>query len=128
MSIESIEEGMNGIVDAAKGALGSPVFAGASGVVVGAGLGGAIATAVARRKKSRKKTTSKKGKKRVSRKSSRRKRTTYARTAGKRRDTSRRRIRQTKNGQPYIILASGKARFISKRSAKASRSRKGGRY
>jgi len=50
------------------------------------------------------------------------------RTAGKGKDTSTRRIRQTKHGQPYIILASGKARFISKASARASRKRKGGRY
>lgn len=50
------------------------------------------------------------------------------RTAGKRRDTSRRRIRYTKNGQPYVILASGKARFIKKIGAKRSHRRKGGRY
>lgn len=49
-------------------------------------------------------------------------------TAGKRRDTSRRRIRYTKNGQPYVIMASGKARFISMKSAKSSHKRKGGRY
>jgi hypothetical protein len=49
-------------------------------------------------------------------------------TAGKRRDTSKRRIRYTKNGQPYIILRSGKARFISMRSAKSSHKRPGGRY
>jgi len=52
----------------------------------------------------------------------------YARTAGKRKDTSTRRIRMTKNGQPYIILRSGKARFIKKSSAKRSRKLKGGRY
>ena len=52
----------------------------------------------------------------------------YARTAGKRKDTSTRRIRMTKNGQPYIILKSGKARFIKKSSAKRSRKLKGGRY
>jgi len=34
----------------------------------------------------------------------------------------------TKNGQPYIILSSGKAKFITKSSARASRRRKGGRY
>jgi len=34
----------------------------------------------------------------------------------------------TKNGQPYVILKSGKARFISKRSARLSRRKKGGRY
>lgn len=49
-------------------------------------------------------------------------------TAGKRKDTSRRRIRYTKNGQPYVIMASGKARFISMKSAKSSRKRSGGRY
>ena len=56
------------------------------------------------------------------------KRYKYARTAGKRKDRSTKRIRMTKNGQPYIILKSGKARFISKRSARLSRKRKGGRY
>jgi hypothetical protein len=49
-------------------------------------------------------------------------------TAGKRKDTSHKRIRYTKNNQPYIILANGKARFISKKSAGVSRKRKGGRY
>lgn len=49
-------------------------------------------------------------------------------TAGKRRDTSTRRIRYTKNNQPYVILKSGKARFISKKSVRLSRKRKGGRY
>jgi hypothetical protein len=49
-------------------------------------------------------------------------------TAGKRKDTSRRRIRYTKNNQPYVILSSGKARFISKRSVSSSRKRRGGRY
>jgi len=37
-------------------------------------------------------------------------------------------IHYTKNRQPYIILASGKARFIKKSSAKRSRKQKGGRY
>ena len=49
-------------------------------------------------------------------------------TAGKRKDTSHRRIRYTKNNQPYIILKSGKARFIKKSSVRNSRKRKGGRY
>lgn len=49
-------------------------------------------------------------------------------TAGKRRDTSHRRIRYTRNNQPYIIQADGKARFISKKSAKTSHKRKGGKY
>lgn len=52
--------------------------------------------------------------------------TPYTARGGK--DTSTRRIRHTKHGQPYIILKSGKARFISKASAKRSRKIKGGRY
>lgn len=49
-------------------------------------------------------------------------------TAGKRRDTSRRRIRYTSRGQPYIITSRGKARFISKKNAHSSYKRKGGKY
>lgn len=52
--------------------------------------------------------------------------TPYTARGGK--DTSTRRIRHTKHGQPYVILANGRARFISKASAKRSRKRKGGRY
>lgn len=50
------------------------------------------------------------------------------RTAGKRRDTSHKRIRYTSRGQPYIIGAHGKAKFISRRSAHSSYKRKGGKY
>lgn len=49
-------------------------------------------------------------------------------TAGKRRDTSHRRIRYTKHNQPYIIKADGRARFISKKSVSRSRKLKGGKY
>jgi hypothetical protein len=49
-------------------------------------------------------------------------------TAGKRKDTSHRRIRYTKNNQPYVIMANGRARFISKKSVRISRKRKGGMY
>ena len=49
-------------------------------------------------------------------------------TAGKRKDTSHRRIRYTKNNQPYIILGNGRARFISKKSVNRSRKLKGGKY
>jgi len=92
----------------------------AGGTVVGATLAIAGAATKKRRKTSKKKSSSSKRSK--SRSGS------YARTAGKRKDTSRKRIRMTKNGQPYVIMASGKARFISKRSARLSRKRKGGRY
>ena len=49
-------------------------------------------------------------------------------TAGKRKDTSHRRIRYTRTNQPYIILRSGKARFISRKSVHNSQKRKGGKY
>lgn len=49
-------------------------------------------------------------------------------TAGKRKDTSRRRIRYTKKGQPYVIGRNGKARFVKKSSARRSHKLKGGRY
>ena len=49
-------------------------------------------------------------------------------TAGKRKDTSTRRIRYTKNNQPYVLLKSGKARFIKKSSVARMRKLKGGKY
>ena len=49
-------------------------------------------------------------------------------TAGKGKDTSTRRIRFTKNNQPYVILKSGKARFIKKSSVARMRKLKGGKY
>lgn len=123
----SITDGINGLIASGKGLLGNPVAAGIGGAVAGATLTGAgIAIASAVKKKRRKSPAKKRSK---ARKSSKRKKSPkYARTAGKRKDTSKRRIRMTKNGQPYVILASGKARFISKKSASASRKRKGGRY
>lgn len=121
--------------DKTEGLLGNPVATGIGGLVVGASLTGA-GVAVARAvKKRRSKTPAKRStKRRTTKRKTTKRRTTkkrtykYARTAGKRKDTSTRRIRMTKNGQPYVILKSGKARFISKASARNSRKRKGGRY
>jgi len=101
----------------------NPVLTGGAIIGTTAALGTAAYFASRRRKK---KTTKKKSN---STKRKNKKRTyKYARTAGKRKDTSKRRIRMTKNGQPYVILRSGKARFIKKSSARNSRRRKGGRY
>ena len=101
--------------------------AGAAGIVVGGIIGAQLAKSSrsTKKKKSKRKATRKRSYKsrKVKKRSYR-----YARTAGKRKDTSHKRIRMTKNGQPYIILKSGKARFIKKSSARASRKRKGGRY
>jgi hypothetical protein len=98
--------------------------------VATAAVVGTVATvaAISGSKKKPSKSKSKSKKRRASSKKSRKKSYKYARTAGKGKDRSTRRIRMTKNGQPYVIMASGKARFISKKSARLSRKRKGGRY
>lgn len=64
---------------------------------------------------------------RKSRRSKKRTRRT-PRTAGKRKDTSHKRIRYTKRGQPYIIMSNGRARFIKHKSAKTSHKKRGGKY
>ncbi len=97
-----------------------------AGLVTGGILGANIRkkTTKRRKRKSTKRTTRKR-----SRRSSRRTRQRYTpHTARKGRDRSTRRIRYTKRGQPYVILRSGKARFIKASSAKHSHKRKGGRY
>jgi hypothetical protein len=94
---------------------------------VSALAGGAVGYYAGKRSVKRKKTKRKASS--THRKSSyKRRKQKKPHTAGKRRDTSHRRIRYTKNNQPYIILASGKARFISKKNVRNSRKRKGGRY
>lgn len=125
----NIKEGLGNVMvfasDQAEGLLGNPVATAVGGAVIGGALVGTVAAVASSRKKTTRKSTRSKRKK--TRSKSRRS-VKYARTAGKRKDTSTRRIRITKNGQPYVILKSGKARFISKASARASRKRKGGRY
>ena len=98
------------------------------GAIVGTGLGlGASAIVQRSRRKSRKrKTPHSKSSRRHSRRGRKVRKTPH--TAGKRRDTSRRRIRYTSKGQPYILGANGRPRFISKKSAKRSHSQKGGKY
>lgn len=125
----TLKEGLGNVMvfasDQAEGLLGNPVATAVGGAVIGGAVVGTVAAVASSRKKTTRKSSGKKRSK--ARKSSKRK-YSYARTAGKRKDTSTRRIRMTKNGQPYVILKSGKARFISKASARASKKRKGGRY
>ena len=100
--------------------------------VGGIALGGVVGYIAGRSSRSKKKSKSK------SRYSSARKRNRVFKkkkgqrytphTAGKRKDTSHRRIRYTTKGQPYVITSKGRAKFISKKSAKTSRKRSGGRY
>lgn len=91
------------------------------------GLLGLGAYALTRRKKAKKRKSSNKNSRKRNYSNHKRKKP-YPYTARKRKDTSHRRIRFTSNGQPYIILRSGKARFIKKSSARRSRKLKGGRY
>jgi len=107
---------------------GNPVVTAIGGAVAGGLVVGTVAAVVSRRKKSTRKASSKKRRKASAKRKVKKRSYKYARTAGKRKDTSSRRIRMTKNGQPYVILKSGKARFIKKTSARTSRKRKGGRY
>jgi hypothetical protein len=98
---------------------------------IGAGaaiLGGTVGYLAGRRTTRKKNRRRKASKRKVSRVRHRRHKQKKPYTAGKRKDTSHRRIRYTSNNQPYIILASGKAKFISKKSVRTSRKRRGGRY
>lgn len=94
--------------------------------VGGAALGGIVGYSIGNKKRKKKTKKHRKTSKRTIKRSRRKKR--YPHTAGKRRDTSHRRIRFTKRGQPYIILRNGKARFIKMKNVKRSRKMKGGRY
>jgi len=143
---DSLQNALGATISKVKGALGnvSPAVAGAAiagGVGVGAGLAGVAALRKRRKKTAAKKSRKKKGRKLKfgskawRRKYSRRRKNKHRTSShGRLRYHSHRKrpsgkgIHYTKHGQPYIILSSGKARFVSKRGARASRKRKGGRY
>lgn len=132
MGLSNLREDITSALDTIKDGISSnPIISTAAATGVGAVLGGVtIAGVVAAKKRKKKKSSSKRSRKKSSSSRSRRRkrgrRTPY--TAGKGKDRSTKRIRYTKNGQPYVITASGKAKFISKKGAKISRKRKGGRY
>jgi ribulose kinase len=134
-----VSNGINSInnLSTTEVAIGSAI----TGAIVGGVAVGAV-TAIKKRKKAKSKTSKKNIKRKSKRKlkfgskayrkkylgKHRRHKQKQPHTAGKRRDTSHKRIRYTKNNQPYIILSNGRARFIKKSSAKSSKKRKGGRY
>lgn len=100
-----------------------------SAAISGGLLAGVTAVQVVR--KSRKKSSKAKkstSKTRKSKSKSRSKNTKKKRKTTKSKRSPKNKIKHTKTGQPYIILPSGKARFISKKSEKLRKKRKGGYY
>ena len=105
---------------------GNPIV---STAAVGIGTTGLITgvASVVRRVRKKKKTAKRKSRKRktvrkrtAKRKTKKRKtKKWYGKTKGKK-------IKHTKNGQPYVILKSGKARFIKKSRSSSMKKRKGG--
>jgi len=120
-----ITDGIDGLLQGGKGLLSSPTVAAITGGIVGGVVGLGTGLALESKTNSNRGNSRRKSKKPPKRK--KRKRYT-PHTAGKGKDRSTKRIRHTKNGQPYIILANGRAKFIKKSSARSSRKRKGGRY
>lgn len=127
--IESVQSSISGLSEFVKDNPVTSAALGVGGVAVATGAVVAATTIAKRRKKKRVKKSKYRRTRRTRRlrnRKHRRRKTPY--TAGKGKDTSHRRIRYTKRGQPYVILRSGKARFISSKSARISRKRKGGKY
>jgi len=109
----------------------NPVVSGAVVTLGGAAIVTGIVTKVRKkpkRKKAKRKTTTRRRKTKKTKKRGCSLRRRTPRTAGKGKDRSTKRIRYTSKGQPYVLMRSGKAKFIKKCSAKRSHKRKGGRY
>jgi len=132
MAMDDLQAGISGLIDDISGLAQKPLAAALGGAAAGALVGGAVVGLVASNKKARRrssrKTSSRRKKSRKSGRGRKRKGRYTPHTAGKGKDRSTKRIRYTKNGQPYVITRSGKARFIKKRGARLSHKRKGGRY
>jgi hypothetical protein len=123
---ESIQDGIDGIIDRATGLLSNPTAAAIGGAAIGAVVGGAVIGSVVSSKKSSSK-ASKRSRKKIThtsrgwsqdrkRRSKQKWEIAYQKRKRKKKSYSKKRKGKhyTKNGQPYIILASGKARFIKK--------------
>lgn len=124
MSLESIQDGISGLVDKA-GELVSNNPAAAIGAAVGVGvIGGTVIGSVISNKKKASKSSKRSGKKikhtsrgwaQDRKRRSKQKWEVAYQKRKKKSHLKRKGKHYTKNGQPYIILASGKARFIKKR-------------
>lgn len=133
ITIQTLQTGLNKLQNGLSTLIANNPIA-SVGVAAGSGLiaGGVLGSTITKKKKKKSKSKTKRSKKRTSKLKYRNKRKKSGRktprTAGKRKDRSSKRIRYTKKGQPYVLMKSGKARFIKKSSAKSSHKRKGGRY
>lgn len=147
MGLDTLKEEVSGTLNTISSIIATNPVASA---VVGGGLAaGAVlgAVAIARRKRkksskrksSRKKSSTRRGRRRSKRKlkfgskAYRKKYLHKHRTSPKGKLTRHKHrgtkaIHYTKKGQPYKILANGRARFIKKSGAKRSRKMKGGYY
>jgi len=124
ISLESIKLGIGGLLDEGQELLGDARAAALGGavagsVVTGAAILGAGALAKSngsfgakRRKKTRITHTKRGWKQDRARRSKQKWEIAYQRRKHK---SKRKGVHYTKNGQPYIILSSGKAKFIKKR-------------
>jgi uncharacterized membrane protein YgaE (UPF0421/DUF939 family) len=124
-----VQIGISGLVDDVKGFIGTPIGAAVGGAVVGGAIVGTTIAGVNALKTSSSKTSSKRKKikhtkrglkqdrARISKQKwevayQKRKRKLHKKKHSH--SKSKKGIHYTKNGQPYKILASGKARFIKK--------------
>jgi len=149
-----IQSGINSVITAGENALSeissSPLVVAGAGALVGAGLTAGVTSLIKRKKKKkrskkRKKSSKKKkygkklkfgskayrkkylGKHYHHRRGKQTKLKKYHKKSGKI-GYSHKQIHYTKNNQPYIILANGRARFIKKSSVGRARKLKGGMY
>jgi hypothetical protein len=146
-AISLLENGYDSILSNATSLVNNATTAQIIGGAVGSSLivGGALGAVLTRKKRKKPKKKTKKSKKKTSRKKKKlkfgskayrkkylgkhkRRKQKKPYTAGKRKDTSHKRIRYTKNNQPYVILSNGRARFVKRSSVRRSKKMKGGRY
>jgi len=120
--------GLNEFIDDNKGILGY-IGAGLGGAVIGGAAGYMVGKGSSKKKRtsSRKSKSKRRARRGMSGRSRDRKYISkqkheryYAKTHPKRRKTGKyyksrsKRVKYTKNGQPYILLSNGKARFVKK--------------
>lgn len=100
------------------------IAAGLGGVAAGSVIGYTVASR-SHKKKTKKHRKTSHAKHYGKLRKSRRRKYSYSK---RNKRVSHKRIHYTKTGQPYVILSTGKARFIKKSGARRSRHMKGGRY